>query len=323
MNRYKNYITAIAIATMVLGLTVLASAQRRNSNNNDYYGRADVNLSYAIKNLRNNSRRFQDSLDRELDRSRYDGTRREDNLNSLAKRFKNAAEDLDDEYEGRNSRSMNSSSDEARRVVSYGSQLDVALSRSRLTYNNFNLQQTWSAIETDLVTISRAYNIRYNGVYGRGRAGNAPWGYPDNRGPVNTNGRYNRNLRATIVNLKNNAKRFENRVDREWDNDRYGNRNYGRNLENLADRFANATDRLEDEYDNDRDYNRSQDEVRQVLSLGQQIDSEMSRARVSSSLRSDWNRIESDLRILANAYNMRYNGRSGIGIGDIIRNFPF
>ena len=42
-------------------------------------------------------------------------------------------------------------------------------------------------------------------------------------------------------------------------------------------------------------------------------------------MRSDWNRIESDLRILAGAYNMRYDGRnnSGFGIGDIIRNFPF
>lgn len=337
MNRYQNLITAISLAAMILGLTIYASAQRRNSGYNDNYGRADVYVSYAIKNLRNNSRRFVDTLDRELDRSRYDGTAREDHLNSLAKRLKNAAEDLDDEFEGRSRGSMSSSSDEARRTVSYGSQLDAALSRSRLSYNNFNLQQNWSAIERDLVTIARAYSIGYNGAYGRNRngnypqgypnggnrTGNSPWGYPGNGGPVNTNGRYTRNLRATIVNLKNNAKRFEDRVDREWDNNRYQNGNNGRSLENLSDDFAKAADRLEDKYDNERDYNDSYDRARQVLSIGQRLDAEISRSRVSSSLRSDWNRIEVDLRVLANAYNMPYNGRNGYGIGEIIRSFPF
>jgi hypothetical protein len=325
MNRYKNYVSAISIAAMVLGLVAFASAQRRNRNDNDYYGRADVNLSYSVKNLKNTSRRFEDALDRELDRSRYDGTAREDNLNSLAKRFRKAADDLEDEFDGRNRGNMNRSSDEARRVISYGSQLDVALSRSRLAYNNFSLQQSWSAIERDLLTISRAYNIRYNGAYGRRQARNSPWGYPSggNRGPVRTNGRYNGNLRATIVNLKDNAKRFENRIDREWDNNRYGNRNYGGNLEKLSDSFASAADRLEDRYDDRRDYNETYDEVRRVLSIGQQLDAEISRSRVNYSLRSDWNRIESDLRILANAYNIRYNGRNGFSVGDIIRNFPF
>lgn len=324
MNRNRNLYTVIAITTMILGLTVLASAQRRSRSDNDYYGRYDANISYAVKNLRNNARRFEDILDRELDRSRYDGTRREDNLNRLAERFKNAAEDLDDEYEGR--RSQRSSSDEARRVVNYGSQMDVALSRSRLAYNNYSLQNTWAVIERDIATIARAYNLRYNGIYGRVRGNrgpidnDGPWDrYPGDRG----NGRYNRNLSATIRNLKNNARRFEDRVDDVRDRDRWGRRTSRGNLENLADRFKNAVDRLDDEYDNRRDYNDSYDEARNVINLGEQLDRELSRSRVNSSIRSDWNRIEADLRVLANAYNLRYNGRSGFGVGDIIRNFPF
>lgn len=324
MNRYRNLYTVIAITTMILGLTVLASAQRRSRSNNDYYGRYGANISYAVKNLRNNARRFEDVLDRELDRSRYDGTRREDNLNRLAERFKNAAEDLDDEYEGRGSRG--SSTDEARRVVNYGTQLDNALSRSRLVYNNYSLRNYWSAMERDIATIARFYNLRYDGVYGRVRGNRGPIGndgpwdrYPGDR----RSGRYNRNLSATIRNLKNNARRFEDRVDNVRDRDRWGRRTNSGRLENLADRFKNAVDRLDDEYDSRRDYNRSYDEARNVINLGEQLDREMSRSRVSSSIRSDWNRIETDLRVLANAYNLRYNGRSGFGIGDIIRNFPF
>lgn len=317
MNSYKNVYAALSIGAMILALTVLVSAQRRGGSYDPYYNQNNVSISYAVKNLRNNARRFQSVLDRELDRSRYDGTSREDNLNDLAKRFKNAAENLDDEYEG-NARRGSSSADEARRVVQYGSQLDQALNRSRLAYNNFNLQASWSAIERDLSVIARAYNVGYAGVYGRGNRG--PIG--GNRGPVVNRGPYNRNLRATIQNLKNNAKRFEDRVDDIDDRDRWGNRSSRNNLENLANRFKSATDRLEDEYDDRGDYNDSYDEVRNVLNIGQQLDREISRARVSSSIRSDWNRIEADLRVLANAYNLRYSG-GGYGIGNIIRDWPF
>lgn len=323
MNSYKNVYAALSIGAMILGLAVFVSAQRRGGNYDPYYGQNNVSINYAVKNLRNNARRFQDVLDRELDRSRYDGTRQEDNLNDLAKRFKNAAENLDDEYEG-NARRGSSSADEARRVVQYGSQLDQALSRSRLAYNNFNLQASWSAIERDLSVIARAYNIGYRGAYGRGN--NGPWGgnrgpIGGNRGPVVNRGPVNRNLRGTIRNLQNNARRFEDRVDDIDDRDRWGNRSTN-NLENLANRFKNAVDRLEDEYDDRSDYNDSYDEVRNVLNIGLQLDREISRVRVNNSIRSDWNRIEADLRVLANAYNIRYSG-SGYGIGDIIRDWPF
>lgn len=324
MNSYKNVYAALSIGAMILGLTIFVSAQRRGGSYDPYYGQNNVSINYAVKNLRNNARRFQSVLDRELDRSRYDGTNREDNLNDLAKRFKNAAEDLDDEYEG-NARRGSSSADEARRVVQYGSQLDQALNRSRLAYNNYNLQASWSAIERDLSVIARAYNIGYRGAYGRGNRGpiggnRGPIG--GNRGPIVNRGPYNRNLRATVENLKNNARRLENRIDDIDDRDRWGNRSGRNNLENLANRFRNATDRLEDRYDDRRDYNDSYNEVRNVLNIGQQLDRELSRARVNSSIRSDWNRIEADLRVLANAYNLRYSG-GGYGIGDIIRDWPF
>lgn len=326
MYSYRNLYAALSIGAMILGLTVFVSAQRRGSGYDPYYGNNEAAVRSAVKSLRNTSRRFEDILDRELDRSRYDGTRREDNLNALAKRFKNAAEDLDDEYEGRGSR--RSSSDEARRVVQYGSQLDQALSRSRLAYNNYSLQSSWAAIERDLSTIARAYNIRYSGAYGRARNDRGPYGrdrgYGGNRGPVYDRGRSTRNLRATVVNLKNNARRLENRIDNLDDRDRWGRRSGNDRLEDLSDRFSRAADRLEREYDDRRDYNDSYDEVRNVLSIGEQLDREISRARVDRSIRSDWNRIESDLRVLASTYNLRYSGSGGgYGIGDIIRDWPF
>jgi hypothetical protein len=127
------------------------------------------------------------------------------------------------------------------------------------------------------------------------------------------NARYNRNINGTIQNLRNRARNFErftNRLDDRRDNrnDRWGNRggNYGR-IENLADQFAKATDRLAKEYRNDRDLRGSRNEANRVLSIANQIESELSRTR-DRNLDRQWSQIRNDLRILANAFgNGGYN----------------
>ncbi len=333
MGRYKKLITFITLSIMLMGLSIVASAQWRDNRNNrnnrgnntGYYG--NTNLNSTIKSLKNNSKRFEKVLDRELDRSRYDGTRREDALNNLAERFKEAVKNLDDEYD--NSRDYNRSRDEVSRVLSTGQQLGNALRSSR-AFRNTSVQSHWRNIQNDLDIIARSYNVRNNENYGNNRGNNRNnrnnGRYGGNNRNSGNNGNYNQNLRATIVNLRNKSRRFEERVDRENNNNRYG-RNNSNNLEELTNRFNDAVKNLEDEYDNRRDYNDSINEVRQVLNYGEQLDREISRSGLDRNLRQDWNSIEQDLRTLANAYNISYNGRNnnnrGYGIGDIIRNFPF
>jgi len=127
----------------------------------------------------------------------------------------------------------------------------------------------------------------------------------------NRNGRYNRNLEGTIKNLKNRSKEFAKRLDRELDRSRYDRRNREDRLNDLAEDFRRATDRLDKEYDNRRDYRRSEDEARRVLQIGQQLGSALNRARLSYNLQNDWNRIQQDLNILANAYGYNNRNRSG------------
>jgi hypothetical protein len=159
-----------------------------------------------------------------------------------------------------------------------------------------------------------------------------------NRGGRN-NGRYNQ-LDGVIRNLENRAKRFEDQMDHQ-DNDNGG---YGRNnrrsdnLEELSDRFVNAAKRLDNEYDDRGDFNRSRDEAQRVLEIGSQISRTLSRSRGGDNyLYNEWNGIENDLRIIANAYGLNYdngnnrnnrnnrgNGRNnGGGGGGWRNNFPF
>lgn len=165
MNRYKSLVAVFVFALLVLSLPVIASAQwRDNRRNDDYYGnsRYNRNLNATVRNLRNRSKQFERRLDRELDRSRIDGTRREDRLNAMASDFAKAADRLDREYDNR--RDYRRSRDEANRVLQLGSQLDRALSRGRLSYN---VQRDWSRIRQDLRIISSAFGGYYNDDYYR------------------------------------------------------------------------------------------------------------------------------------------------------------
>jgi hypothetical protein len=164
MNRFKKLVAVFAFSLMVLALPSIASAQwrdnddyNRNNGRNNRSNGYDRNLQGTIKSLKNLSAQFERQLDRALDRSRADGTRREDTLNELAERFKDAADDLDDAYDNR--RDYSRSADEARRVLSIGSQIDRAISRGR---NLRNVQNNWRNIERNLQVLARAYNQSYN-----------------------------------------------------------------------------------------------------------------------------------------------------------------
>jgi hypothetical protein len=121
------------------------------------------------------------------------------------------------------------------------------------------------------------------------------------------NNRNNRNLNATIKNLKNRANQFERRLDRELDRSRYNGRNREDRINQIAEDFANAAKRLDDRFDNRRNYNDSYNEARRVLDIGNQLDRALSRVRLSGNVQNDWNRIRQDLSVLANAYNTNYN----------------
>jgi hypothetical protein len=155
MNRFRNSVALFAFSLLILGLPAIASAQWRDNRNDDYNrsGNYNRNLQSTIRNLKNRSNQFERRLDRELDNSRYDERRREDRLNQLARDFANATERLDSEYDNR--RDYNESTDEARRVLDLGSQIDRVISRARL---NGNVQGDWNRIRQDLQVLASAYN---------------------------------------------------------------------------------------------------------------------------------------------------------------------
>jgi hypothetical protein len=178
MNRVKRITGLIAFSLMILSLPAIASAQWRDDDRygndrygNDRYGNGRYgngqygnygDMRSTIRNLKNKSNRFERQADRELDRSRWDDTRREDNFMGLVRDFDDAVDELN------NSRSRQNS-DEVQRVLNLGSRIDRQMARMRVSGN---LTQLWNAIEYDLNTLGNAYgynNGRRNRGYGNGR----------------------------------------------------------------------------------------------------------------------------------------------------------
>ncbi len=187
MRSIKNWLALGAFALLVMGIPTVASAQwggngqydpyGRNGQydpygrNNDPYGRGTYgNTNNVVRSLKSRTREFTRQLDRDLDRGRLNGSRREDQINQLADRFKDAVNDLDNNYYN-NNRGYGRNDNEMRRVFDYAGQIERAIGRAQVSYQTRNL---WSAIRNDLQSISRGYNT-YNNGNGRGNNGGV-WG---------------------------------------------------------------------------------------------------------------------------------------------------
>jgi len=172
-NRRTFSFSILAGAILALCLPVLTAAQRTYdpySRNRDYgrdgdyrrdrgyddqYGRYDSRyLRDSIRRLDRLSRDFDRDLDRELDHSRENGSRHEDHLNADAKQFRRAVVDLRNAF---NERNLDSSADEAHRVLDAASHLEDVSSHH---FDNDRLISEWSQITRELSVISNAYGIQ-------------------------------------------------------------------------------------------------------------------------------------------------------------------
>lgn len=158
-----------AAALLALSLPVAASAQwggypqNRYPDNRGGYGRYDERaVRDSVHRLDRLAKDFERDMDRALDRSRVNGSSREDRINDQVHQFRDAVGDLKSRVG--NGRDLNRSSNEARRVLSEGQQLD-RVARPRWFDNR--LGSEWSAIQNELRFIGDVYGFRYNGGYGR------------------------------------------------------------------------------------------------------------------------------------------------------------
>lgn len=155
-------IIAILLTTTLLPTESLAQRGRGRGNDKDDrndYRRYEQrytkqNVSDIIRRVEEDSNRFRQDLDRDLDRSRLDGSKKEDRINEDVRRFEDALDRLRREFD------RNDSWWESRNNVQVA--LDAARPvETRLRNNTFssNVQNQWRNLRRDLNKLAFAYNL--------------------------------------------------------------------------------------------------------------------------------------------------------------------
>ena len=133
--------------------------------------------------------------------------------------------------------------------------------------------------------------------------------YRDDRYRRN-NGNYDtRYLRDVAERVRDNARNLERDVDRLLDNSRVNGTRREDRINNEVKEFRQAADRFRSRVgDNGNDRNRGYQEAQYLMQSANNTERMLSRLRVDSRTYADWRQIKQDLRTIANAYGMRYDG---------------
>ena len=177
MNRIKQ-IFSLALVFVLAGLSMTAEAQRRP------YRATNQQVGQLIRRIENRTDLFRTSLDAALDRSRIDGTRREDNINQFVSDFESATNQLRDRFNSRRAVAA-----DVQNVLDRAAVIDSFMRRNRL---GTRAESDWASLRVDLNELARIYGVSWQWDNRNNTTGNYPSNnYPSNNYPQNNYPPYN------------------------------------------------------------------------------------------------------------------------------------
>jgi hypothetical protein len=117
------------------------------------YRISDKEVEDVIHRLENQSEKFRKSLDSALDKSRFDGTRREDDINAFVKDFNKETKTLHDHFD-----SHKSTASDVQTVLDSAAQIDQFMRRNRLKED---AQEDWAGLRAYLDELARIYSVTW------------------------------------------------------------------------------------------------------------------------------------------------------------------
>lgn len=140
-------VTILIMLASVVSITALAQGTRPYRYNNRYMQR-------LIGRIETRTDHFSNSVSNSLDRSRLNGTRREDDINSLVTDFEHSTDQLKKRFEN-----YQSTTEDARTVLQSAALLDTFMRNHQLDYR---AQRDWRLLKGDLDQLASAYKVAWN-----------------------------------------------------------------------------------------------------------------------------------------------------------------
>jgi hypothetical protein len=148
----KVFITLAAVCALVILSSPAEAQRRRRPPAQRGYTKPQVNE--IIKRVEERSDRFVKLFDKSLDRSRLDGSNREDRLNEYARNLETALDDLRREFDRKES--YVETRPEVRRCLDIASNINVAVRNRRL---GGETERQWALLRAELNTLADVYGL--------------------------------------------------------------------------------------------------------------------------------------------------------------------
>ncbi|MEO6724417.1 MAG: hypothetical protein ABIU20_10045 [Blastocatellia bacterium] len=268
----KRVIYSMALAALVAlaGLSTTVRAQQPYRANHDQ-------VKNLIDRVEKDADAFRASLKDALDKSRFDNTKAEDNINQYVKDFEHATNRLKDRFSDDNTAVA-----AAEEVLRRGAVIDSFVDRRWLSQR---VQRDWRNLHRDLSELARAYHV----------------GWSWSNSTIQPYRVSQDNMKQLVEWTEKRADSFRASLDEALDKSRFDGSKREDNVNQFVKDFEVATNHLKDRY---ADNYSAVGAVTEVLRRGALIDRFMQRHPLTSRAQNDWRLLRGNLDELARAYNV-------------------
>lgn len=149
----KRLLVLLALSVCCLGFSSKVNAQ--GTARDGYYTKADVER--IIKRVEERSDAFRKVVDKSLDKSALDGTRREDNINEQVKELENAIDRLRKDFSRANT--WQETREQVQTVMNEADEVNAIVRRGRWRRGGA-VKSEWGLVRNDLNRLAGVYNLR-------------------------------------------------------------------------------------------------------------------------------------------------------------------
>ena len=279
---YRTLGAALLLSLISIGAASSVSAQRA-------YRDSDANVRNLIQRIETRSDTLQRSIDTALDRSRLDGTTREDEINRLVADFEAATDRLRQRFESRNSTAV-----DARAVLQNAAPINRFIINNRL---GNPAERDWRLLQSDLDQLARNYYIT-----------NWAW----NTGGIDVGqgaGLNNAQLRALVNRIDNRTNQVSRRMTTEVNRSTISS-NERQEVRRRLSALQTATASLRNRVNN---RTATAADAQTVLDHAAYLDRFVVNNQFSNQIENNWSVLRGDLNQLASTYNVAWNSDTSPG----------
>jgi O-methyltransferase involved in polyketide biosynthesis len=268
------------------------------------YRLSDEDVEKIIHRIEQQSDTFRASLDDALDKSRFNGSSREDDINAFVKDFYEETKKLHDRFDDHKS-----TAPDVQSVLERAARIDGFMRRVPLTSR---AQDDWSTLKTALDELAAAYDVSWR------------WGFDNSTGYPPASGGYpsgsettptgtvvsgipyrvtDREVEQILHRIEQQSDKFRSAVDEALDKSRLNGTQREDEINAFVKDFYSQTKTLHDHFD---DHKSTSADVQSVLERASRIDAFMRRHRLRRNAEKEWSNLKTNLDELARVYNVTW-----------------